>query len=773
MQKSNKSPKPATKKPSTQSYLWRAAQILEPPTQFLDWAQQLGLEKTFLGQMWAPFERRYQLYRAFGVLLFCLALAFLLHFKLDVSLSYNIGDVANADIRSPITFDWVDQQATQQQKQQAEEATPPVFDFNPNIYRQKRRQLSQAFERMRQLQLHAEASPPTKEDFEETMEGQMRWQESHFDWLLSMRFSTDIESTILEQFEQLSRYRIVADVSSLPNTGLHIVVRAIEGSQVGEEILQPVRQILNLEQARQRVQLDSTFEQPVREKIQELVRHLLVPNLTLNQRETVNRKEQAQKAIPDVVQSIQEGQVVVTRGAVVQPNHVALLGEIALRKDSPYRTTVVFVVALLFAVFIYVLLSELQRVSTKRSRIENKDLWVMATITLIMSSFAQFTTMIVSEAISMKLHIEETQLVYLIPAAAAPMLVALLITTREMVWLYTTFFATVLSVSVGFHFEFLIVSLIGGFSGIRGVFACKKRNDIYWAGLRVGVINMITIALLTFGTNLTGEIEANHIFYSSLAGLISGIASSFVAMMLVPMLESLFQYTTDVKLLELSNLNHPLLKEMIVRAPGTYHHSLVVGSMVEAAAEAIGANSLLAKVASYYHDIGKMSHAEYFIENQRPGHNPHDQLTPHMSKTVIVAHVKDGVDLSRKHKLGRAITDVISQHHGTTLISYFYSRAKQKEKEVRETDFRYPGPKPQFVESALCMLADSIEATARSLEDPSPVCLKNLVRDTVRKKIVDGQLNECNLTLEEIAVIERAFYRVLLGIYHQRIDYPS
>nr|HRO67896.1 HDIG domain-containing protein [Pseudobdellovibrionaceae bacterium] len=272
------------------------------------------------------------------------------------------------------------------------------------------------------------------------------------------------------------------------------------------------------------------------------------------------------------------------------------------------------------------------------------------------------------------------------------------------------------------------------------------------------------------------ETSAVMVLLTIAGGFMGGILSSFITMMILPLLENMFNYTTDVRLLELSNLNHPLMKEMIINAPGTYNHSIMVGNMVEAAAEEIGANPLLGKVMCYYHDIGKIGHPSYFIENQRPGHNPHDSITPYMSKTLLIAHVKDGVELGMKYKLGKPIIDGILQHHGTTLISYFYNKAldqKGEFDEVSEEDFRYPGPKPQFKEAALCMLADSIEAAARALDEPTPARLQGLVKNIIQKKLNDHQLDECHLTLREIAKIERAFVRILLGIYHQRIDYPK
>jgi cyclic-di-AMP phosphodiesterase PgpH len=333
-----------------------------------------------------------------------------------------------------------------------------------------------------------------------------------------------------------------------------------------------------------------------------------------------------------------------------------------------------------------------------------------------------------------------------------------------------------LGVMEDFNFSFAVVSLVGGVAAARGVYNCKKRNDIYKAGLIVGVVNCLMVFFL-FAVNRMEHDNANYEFIlAAPAGFIGGIFSSLVTMMVIPLLETLFSYTTDVKLLELSNLNHPLLREMLLKSPGTYHHSMMVGNMVESAAEEIGANSLLGKVMCYYHDIGKIEHANYFIENQKPGQNPHDQISPFLSRTLLVAHVKDGVELGMKYKLGKPIIDGIIQHHGTTLISFFYNKALDQkvseDPDFSEDEFRYPGPKPQFREAALCMLADSIEAAARSLDEPTPARLQNIVKNIIQRKFADGQLDECNLTLRDISKVENAFIRTLLGIYHQRIDYP-
>jgi putative nucleotidyltransferase with HDIG domain len=333
--------------------------------------------------------------------------------------------------------------------------------------------------------------------------------------------------------------------------------------------------------------------------------------------------------------------------------------------------------------------------------------------------------------------------------------------------------ATLADFSVGI----MITSVVGGIVGARGVFSCGKRNEIYRAGLETGVACAVAAGLIYMLEHIGDDQVLQPLMVVVGAGFISGNISAFLALMIVPFLESTFNYTTDIKLLELSSLNNPIMQELMMKAPGTYHHCIAVGTMVDAAARDINANPLLAKVMAFYHDIGKMEHAQYFIENQRGGYNPHDEVSPHMSKTILVAHVKDGAEMAIKYRLGKPIVDGILQHHGTTLISYFYNKALEGQDEdvtgiVEESDFRYPGPKPQFKEAALVMLADSIEATARSLDEPSAGRLNAIVENIIESKFMDGQLNECNLTISELSVIKVTFKRMLLSIYHQRMDYP-
>jgi hypothetical protein len=367
--------------------------------------------------------------------------------------------------------------------------------------------------------------------------------------------------------------------------------------------------------------------------------------------------------------------------------------------------------------------------------------------------------------------------ILLSPFAMLSMLAALLLKSRQLLWLFIVYSSIGLSFLVSDQFSFLLISLVASMTAVRAFSVCKSRRDFYLAGLMSGlVVGLFAIAVYALRLESFSDFSLTSVGVMFGASVIGGLLSSIFTVTLIPLFESVFDVMTDLKLLELSSLSHPLLKELIVRAPGTYHHCMVVGSMVEAACNEIGVNGLLAKVMAYFHDVGKMEHADYFIENQRKNYNPHDNISPYLSKTIIVAHVKDGVELVSKYKLGKAITAGVKEHHGTTLIKYFYNRAMERAGEgqvVKESEFRYPGPKPQFKESAILMLADSIEAAARTLDEPSPTRIQNLIDNMVDSKFQDGQLNDCDITFSELKTIKKVFYRVLVGVYHQRIDYPS
>src|SRR3989441_11993970 len=339
----------------------------------------------------------------------------------------------------------------------------------------------------------------------------------------------------------------------------------------------------------------------------------------------------------------------------------------------------------------------------------------------------------------------------------------------------------------------LVISLISGFTAVYLTLQVRRRSRLIRAGVGVGVA--IWLSSLSFGMiaiNLFPPMDNDWgiIGLQSALALGNGIITAMIVGGALPMLEHLFQITTDVSWLELSDLNHPLLRRMTIEAPGTYHHSLVVANLAESASEKIGANATLCRVCAYFHDVGKLVKPEYFTENMSFERNPHDDLAPTMSALIIIAHVKEGVDLALKNKLNQRIIDIIQEHHGTSLVYYFYQRAIQQQEdaraggkimnirkedipEVQEESFRYTVPKPQTKESAIVSLADIVESASRSLEKPTPQKLEQLVNELIEERIADGQLDECDLTLGELRVIAKRFRFTLMTMLHTRIAYPK
>jgi len=382
----------------------------------------------------------------------------------------------------------------------------------------------------------------------------------------------------------------------------------------------------------------------------------------------------------------------------------------------------------------------------------------------------------------------------LAPYAFAPLVLSVLLGRNH--GLYAAVFVSLWS-SVLFgriDAPLLVISLISGFTAVYLTLQVRNRGRLIRAGLGVGVATWLSS--LTFG--MIGPISLfppmdndwGMIGLQSALALGSGIVTAMIVGGALPMLEHVFQITTDVSWLELSDLNHPLLRRMTIEAPGTYHHSLVVANLAEAAGEAIGANATLCRVCSYFHDVGKLVKPQYFTENMSFERNPHDDLAPSMSALIIISHVKEGVDLALKHKLNQCIIDIIQEHHGTSLVYYFYQRALQQQEDARaggkimnireedipdveEESFRYQGPKPQTKESAIVSLADIVESASRSLGKPTPQKIEQLVNELIEERVADGQLDECDLTLGELRVIAERFRFTLMTMLHTRIAYPK
>jgi len=363
---------------------------------------------------------------------------------------------------------------------------------------------------------------------------------------------------------------------------------------------------------------------------------------------------------------------------------------------------------------------------------------------------------------------------YFIPVAAIGILVMLLYNDLHLALIMSFAASVLVGFILGNRFDLMIIFFTGSLVGAFSVKDARTRGELINAGFMVSIFQVLCIILLLpYKEFLLGK---NFLFNYFRPLFLNGFISAFIVMATLKVFEYLFGVLTNFSLLELSDFNHPLLKKMILEAPGTYHHSLFVGNLSEAAANSVGANTLLCRVGAYYHDIGKIDKPEYFTENQIFESNKHDDLEPSMSRLVIFNHVKNGVDLAKKYNLHPSIVDFIQEHHGKSLMHYFYQRAVSEAPEGEDVDeqtFRYPGPKPQTREVAIVMLADSVEGACRALEDPTPSRIDETVHKIINNKFIDGQLDDCDLTLKDIEMIGMTFTRVLAAMYHTRVKYPE
>jgi len=355
-----------------------------------------------------------------------------------------------------------------------------------------------------------------------------------------------------------------------------------------------------------------------------------------------------------------------------------------------------------------------------------------------------------------------------IPFAVVPMLSALLFNDRIIILLITLAGSVTISrFSSDSHCAEVLFLISGLFSGMM-VFGARRRNTIINSGIAAGVLQAVSFFLIE---HLSFEQPWRYLIL-----VINGAVSGIIVLGVLPIFEYLFGRVTNVKLLELADFNNPILNRLMLEAPGTYHHSLIVGNLSEAACKLIGANALLARIGAYYHDIGKLQKPEYFTENQDMKINVHDALAPNMSKLIIMNHIKEGVELAKKLRLNPRIIDFIQQHHGKSLVYFFYRRALEdagSREEITEEGFRYPGPKPSSKEAAVVLLADSVEAATRTLREPNAAHIEESVHKIINNKFIDGQLDECDLTLKDLEMISSIFVRILSGIYHSRANYPE
>ena len=693
------------------------------------------------------------------------------------------GEIAEQTVFSPTTAEVETKELAGRNRDELYRKIAPVFDYDDTATAIWLQNWAQAFAAIRQKFFYDDHTRTTQIQLMDRV-GEIIQKEtgqtlvsSDLLFLSKNRFSKELEALMVE-FAKPLQGRIIAEVDLFPSyysTG--IIVRQINMG-LNETLVNDVSRIWSLEHARQAIG-HALAASPSRKlesarRLCAIVQALLTPNLKFNPEMTDKRISNALGRKETPLISVRKGQVLLRMGDRISESQLELIE--AVRNVSS-RTAVLKRFLLLTLVFVLFLYALLQLDLTRRSflRLPLKNALVFASVsalTLLGIKLSLPYLQVLMSAIPVRTGAE-----FLMPVASGAILVHLLL-GRELSFSFCVLMAVAAGLMVERNLYFGVWIFAVCAIAVQTLGACKQRTDLYKCGAWSGLVGAALVGAFDIHQSL--GLQTFHwaaFTLHTLGAFFSGLFGAIIASTLIPVLETLLGYTTNLKLLELSNFNHPLLHNLMMKAPGTYHHSIMVGSLAEIAADRIKANPLLARVSAYYHDIGKMANPLYFIENQSPAYNPHDHLSPAISARILFSHVKNGARMGREHGLGDSINDVIQQHHGTTMATFFYNKAKEQlnagEATVVENDYRYPGPRPQTREAAIVMIADACEAATRSINDPTPEKIQGMVHSIINKRFLDLQFHDCDLTLKDLQVIEECISRTLLSLYHHRIEYPG
>ena len=717
----------------------------------------------------------------------CLILAIMMAPEVNFSEpQFKLGMIASRNIKADHSFLVEDKQATEQKKLEDAENVKPIYNYDGKTAENLKTKLAKSFSSVLEEQKNSFKGKPAESnnvDISKLQKEKKLLEENLGVYLSSEEFYVlneyKFSGELLQKFFRVvvSFYKnkfVTDDVSGKQND---VVVRNLR-TKIEEEV-QDSSLLFNIQEIDKPLlkSVDMIFhgdKENLKQAAFSIARKLIEPNLIFNKEATEKKRLDVMEDTNTTFFRVQKNEMIVREGEKIGYLEMAKLNAFfkSAQENKFSRLEVMlgfFFTALFLSIALYLWRT---RNWSKTSTRSNLDLLVFGIIALLQILFIK-AGVFISLAVNRSFPSIPTDACYFaLPFALGAMTIAILINRNV-----ALIISALTSFLIGFIFDekviFPLFSFLGSIAASYQIVRIRERSVFFKIGLFLGIINMAAIICVNL---ITGNLF-NDLWIRLIMGFAGGILTGILVAGITPLFESLFGFITDIKLLELANLNQPLFQKMIIEAPGTYHHSIIVSSLVESAAEAIGANSLLAKVSSYYHDIGKLKKPQYFIENQQSSDNRHDKLSPKMSSLIIISHVKDGCELASGAKLGRQIINIIQQHHGTSIVSYFYDKAKKdKDESIRslsESDFRYPGPKPQTKEAGLIMLGDVIEASSRTLSNPTPARIRSLVRERIEGIYVDGQLDECELTLSNLNTIAETFTKILTGIFHHRVDYPE
>lgn len=686
-----------------------------------------------------------------------------------------VGTISDEEIIAPFTFPIIKTKEELEKEQREVSLTvPPVFNKDTEIIDRQRIKLNSFFKEIKNFSKSHAAKGNTSAPSSPV--------DSFFQQIY-LRYNVRLDEAQLRQFHEIHTAERLGAFQSLLSRGIvevysqgilnrpqsEIAEKKVAILQDGVENVVELEEVFDIGEAASHIynllQEKLHPDAPELKIVNSLLTVFLFPNLTYNEKLTRERKENAVHDIAQTRGFVYENQRIIDSHEIVTEDIYRKLQSLAYALNERASTIggwkrftftigkLLFALSVLFIVVLYTYFN--------RRHIFDNNL-TLAMITLIFLLQFGFAILILD-------ILNWSQ--YTIPIILAPMLLAMLL-DAGIALVCTLAISLVLGAIQGNDYSFAFMILFVGSVALFSVQKIRNRGQMFRAILYVLVSYLIvntTFGFLHF-ESLRG-VFSNFAFYM----LPNAVLTPTVVFLLIGIFEKIFDVTTDISLLELSDLNHPLLKRLSVEAPGTFHHTIIVGNLAEAASKAIGANSLLARVGCYYHDVGKIVKPEYFVENQMNALNKHEKLSPNISCLVLNNHIKKGMELAEKYNLPKLVKQFIPEHHGTSLMSFFYNKAKKMmdEKDINEEDYRYPGPKPQSKETAIAMLADTVEAASRTLQKPTPQRIRNFVDTLIDNKMEEGQLDESNLTLKEIDQIKEAFIPILMGIHHLRVEYPS
>ena len=659
---------------------------------------------------------------------FTFLLAFLILMTAIVTKKYNLnpGDIANADIKAP--RDTIDQMATKAKEDEVVQQIDKQYTL--------------------------------KTDVSKTAEDNVK---NFFQKIIALKDSTVQENDKIAAIKTLNAVKLddedykyllsvsKEDITLFQNKSLEII-GLVYKKNIEEDKAEDIQAAKNEVENNLN---NSSFNRRPRDILNLLITSQIKPNFFYDKEKTDEKIQEAQKNVPKIV--IKKNQTIVKEGEPVTESQIELLNELGLLKNSAagdslyvYFVLGIFVAVILTIEYFYIY-------KYYRKIFDNTNNLILISIINIISLVLARSTALISP--------------YLVPMIFGPIMLTLLLNYKISL-VVSLLNCVLISGVISFKPEVMILAFVSSVLGSTSLRKMQQRNDILLSTAYIALM----CAVLTFSTGTLLSNDMMEVLESTAMGGVGILLSGILAIGFLPVFETTFDIVTTVKLLELSNPNSPLLKKLLMEAPGTYHHSVLVSNLAELAAEEIGGNSVLARIGSFYHDIGKTKRPYFFKENQIGKDNPHDKITPNLSTLIITSHVKDGLEMAKEYNLPKVIRDIIAQHHGTTLVKYFYYKMKNSPEggeEVKEADFRYPGPIPESKEAGIIMLADSVEAAVRSISEPTKGKIEEMVNNIIKDKLHSGQLDNCDLTLKDLTQIRQCFLKVLSGIYHERIEYPT